>query len=407
MTYYHVRLQVDGQRHDEVKLDLDETTLDAQFLAPYRQGGSITVNGKTIAIQSVARIRISASEVSSTELLEAVRKDQAMSRVVSVGGPSYAWRAAAKATDVTDQFVTGPPGQESGRGEAGDAAQSSGQGDRRSVFLVCGRDGKAIEAVTAFLRSLDLQIVEWNHAVAKTGLPAPYVGDVVQQGLEMADAAVVLVTPDDLVKLRPDLQTDGDSQDEREVRGQGRPNVYYEAGLADAIGRQRTVIVEVGNPKSFSDAVGRHTIRYDGSPAKRHTFVERLRLAGLSPETTGEGWLSAGDIGTALDQASDAISTAEESATQSATVDKEALIKRIDQLLTQLEVLRGASQYDDLSDRPDETLEFVIQAHALIERFAPGSPYAAEAARASGGPAHLRFPVLAATLKAYRADLMQ
>jgi len=57
MTFYHVRISVDGQRHDEVKTDIDEDTLERQFLAPYRGGGSITLDGKTIPIASVKRIR--------------------------------------------------------------------------------------------------------------------------------------------------------------------------------------------------------------------------------------------------------------------------------------------------------------------------------------------------------------
>jgi hypothetical protein len=36
-----------------------------------------------------------------------------------------------------------------------------------------------------------------------------------------------------------------------------------------------------------SDAAGRHVVRYDGTPGKRHAFAERLRLAGLIVDTQG------------------------------------------------------------------------------------------------------------------------
>ena len=48
--YYHVRLSVKGQRHDEIKVDINEETLERQFLNPYRSGTPITVNGKSIPI---------------------------------------------------------------------------------------------------------------------------------------------------------------------------------------------------------------------------------------------------------------------------------------------------------------------------------------------------------------------
>ena len=44
------------------------------------------------------------------------------------------------------------------------------------------------------------------------------------------------------------LGGDRDGPDEREFRGQARPNVYYEAGIADA-SWTRSDLVEVGNPK--------------------------------------------------------------------------------------------------------------------------------------------------------------
>jgi hypothetical protein len=34
----------------------------------------------------------------------------------------------------------------------------------------------------------------------------------------------------------------------------------HEAGIADTLGRERTVIIEIGNVQSFSDAVGRHVV---------------------------------------------------------------------------------------------------------------------------------------------------
>src|SRR5216684_6230176 len=132
---------------------------------------------------------------------------------------------------------------------------------------------------------MNLRVVEWTHAVLRTGVPNPYTGDVVATGLRMADAAIVIITPDDVVKLRSDLLYEDDGEIERTIHGQARPNVIYEAGYADALGRNRTLIIEIGKSKPFSDIAGRNTLRYDGSPAKRNALAQRLRIAGLEPDT--------------------------------------------------------------------------------------------------------------------------
>jgi len=150
---------------------------------------------------------------------------------------------------------------------------------------------------------LDLQVIEWEHAVKRTGQPTPYVGDVVLAGMRLADAVVVLSTPDDLVQLRSDLLKAEDPANERQILGQARPNVIYEAGIADALDRTRTVLVEVGAVKSLSDLSGRTVVRFDGKAVSRHKLANRLHEAGLEVNTTGEDWLETGDFIPSIDAA--------------------------------------------------------------------------------------------------------
>jgi len=414
VAFYHVRMSVQGQTHDEVKNDLDEETLDHQFLAPYRTGEPVTVNGKTIAWDNVDRVRISLSDIPSSALIEQIRAADRNSRVVRMGGPSLGWRAAAKAGDVTDQLITGPPGSAQQVADATPAeaetqtALASGSeaslGDAGAVFVVAGRDSRAAAAIGALLRALGLHVVEWEHAVAKTGLPNPYVGDVVEAGLRMAGAAVVLLTPDDLVHLREDLLHDDDGEEEREVRGQARPNVYYEAGIADAIGRERTVIVEMGSVKSFSDAAGRHVVRYDGSATRRQALAERLRLAGLPVDTAGQDWLTAGDVADVLASARAAIDKQGDRRAVEFTVDKDELIEQIDAIIRFHEELRSKAEYDDLSDLPNESLDLTFRAQALVDRFAAETPYAAETERLRSEEPFERIPALMAVLRSLRIE---
>lgn len=323
---YHVRISVEGESSDETRTDLEYDELDRMVLEPYRTGQPITINGRTISLEDVKRIRISQSEQPAESLFARLKAEDRASSVFVVGGPSYEWRAADRFDDVTDQYITGPPGAAAapatGRTDTKHSTEEElGQsvGGGRRVFVVSGRDGQARRAVTAVLQALGLTIVEWGHAVAKTGLPNPYVGDVVEAGLRMADAAVVIMTPDDLVRLRPDLLEDRDGEDERKIQGQPRPNVIYEAGFADAIGRERTVLIEIGDVKSFSDATGRHVVRYDGSAAKRNSLADRLALAGLEVDKTGEEWLTVGELAEAVADARDAV--------EGARLEREAAIE--------------------------------------------------------------------------------
>jgi hypothetical protein len=166
VTYFHVRLTVEGSRHDEVKLDLDEEDLERQILDPYRRGAAITINGTTIPVTSLRRIRISSSDALGAELIEAVKRDDRASSVAMLGGPDYTWRAASRGKDVTDQFITGPAGSlaEDAVARAVSPAEEDGrhgpvgEPSADSVFLVCGRDSKANVAVTTFLQSLGLGV---------------------------------------------------------------------------------------------------------------------------------------------------------------------------------------------------------------------------------------------------------
>ena len=306
--YYHIRITERGQGNYEVRTDLDEETLEHQLVAPYLSGKSITIGGKAIPPEKIERIRISRSEEHSDSIVDRLRREDRLAHTLDADGSSLKWRAADQATDVTDQFITGPPGSEA---PANRLSVPAGPGDKRSIFVVKGRSSEAIAALEEMLRTLDLRIIDWEEAVEREGSPSPYVGDIVFTGLKMADAVLVVLTPDDLVLLRPDLLDKDDGHIEQILQGQPRPNVLYEAGIADAYGRNRTVIVEIGPVKSFSDIYGRSVVRYNGSPQQRKVLVERLRRACLEPNTTGTAWLTEGDVKPSIKKARQAIDMAQ------------------------------------------------------------------------------------------------
>lgn len=293
MAYFHVRLSVKGERSDEVSLDLQEDQLDQRFINPYLQGTFVTLNGRTIAVRDITRIRVSRSEQDSSLLKKEVEDRQRRPNVVSAGGPTKAWRAAALGDDVTDDYITSAPGGAQLTDNPSSSQAVPFQGKSNTVFVVHGRDLAARDSMFAFLTSVGLRPMEWNQAVALTGEGSPYTGRVLDVALDAAQAVVVLFTPDEYVVLRPELaESDADAA----TALQARPNVIFEAGMALAKSEQRTIFVEFGAHRTFSDIGGRHQIRLGDTPQKRNDLLQRLKTAGCEVDMSGNLWLTAGDF---------------------------------------------------------------------------------------------------------------
>lgn len=161
----------------------------------------------------------------------------------------------------------------------------------KTVFVICGRDKHARRVVFDFLRNLGLHPIEWNEALAATRQGAPYFGDVLDQVLGTGAAVIVLQTPDDEVRLKPE-HADGEDDLELAVHGQARPNVIFEAGMAFARCPDITVLVEFGKVRPFTNIGGRYVVRLDNSPKMKHRLAERLRAIGCAVDTSGSDWLS-------------------------------------------------------------------------------------------------------------------
>jgi predicted nucleotide-binding protein len=164
------------------------------------------------------------------------------------------------------------------------------------VFVVHGRNEKIRAAMFQFLRSIGLAPLEWNEIIKLTQNAAPFIGEMLDVGFKNAQAVVVLLTPDDEAKLRDEFIVPHDPPYERSSAPQARPNVLFEAGLAFGFHPTRTVLVQFGEIRPFSDLAGRHIIRMDGSAAKRHDLAHRLKNAGCLINIDRSDWLSAGDF---------------------------------------------------------------------------------------------------------------
>lgn len=166
--------------------------------------------------------------------------------------------------------------------------------DSRAVFIVHGRNEAVRRSIFDFLRSIGLQPIEWSAALAMTGTASPYIGDVLNAAFGAAAAVVVLLTPDEFAYLRDDLSYQGEP--DSKPRLQARPNVLFEAGMAFGTHPDKTILVEVGEIRPFSDVAGRHVLRLNNDIAARQKFAGRLRTAGCDVDTEGTDWHTAGDF---------------------------------------------------------------------------------------------------------------
>ncbi|MEU1510792.1 TIR domain-containing protein [Streptomyces sp. NPDC005811] len=174
------------------------------------------------------------------------------------------------------------------RPEAGDDGPSADVS--RNVFVVHGRDEEVRMKMFDLLRLLDLRPLEWEDLVRATGQSAPFLGEVVAGAPARAQAALVLLTPDDVVQLHPALRGAVEPPYETQPTGQPRPNVLIELGMVLMAYPERTLIVEIGELRPVSDIGGRNVIRFDGSAAALGKIVERLKGAGCRVNDTGSDW---------------------------------------------------------------------------------------------------------------------
>lgn len=165
----------------------------------------------------------------------------------------------------------------------------------RKVFVIHGRNELARKATFDQLRSLGLEPIEWSEARRGTGQSTPNIQSILDYAFNAAQACVVLLTPDEAVQLRPEYRTDKDQEAELELGGQARPNVLWEGGIAYGRNPRKTVIVEIGRLRPFTDISGLHTIRMDGSVETIKLFVDSLESAGCSVNLKGTDWLDTED----------------------------------------------------------------------------------------------------------------
>ncbi len=278
---FHLRITHRDPRRrmsDTLELDKSEEWVAEQVASPRERGEAMFVGGKVVEWADVDEIHITFTDQTASELLPGIRAARARSGVISTIDDE--WYVAYEGQDVTSNFLTGPPGVAQRRSIETDAVAK----DPAVVMVVHGRDAEANRALFDWLRSIALKPREFTQLVDATKEGSPFIGRVLEQAFQEAQAVVVLITPDEQTRLRSEFDGEGS------WAFQARPNVWLEAGMALASHEPRTVLVVLGNQALPSDLAGRHYVRLTGAASLRD-LANRLRNANCPVDDAGEHWL--------------------------------------------------------------------------------------------------------------------
>jgi len=159
--------------------------------------------------------------------------------------------------------------------------------NRKAVMVIYGHDGEANTALFDWLRAIGLQPQEWNQLVRASGKASPYIGDVLDEAFQNAQAVIAYFTPDEHVLAR-----NAPPEDHASWRFQARPNVLIEAGMALVTHPARTVLAVLGHQDLPSDLAGRHYVRLSHTETEPlQDLAGRLQAAGCETDLTGRDWL--------------------------------------------------------------------------------------------------------------------
>ena len=298
MEYYHVRI-AHGTNGDEIRLDLSREKLENNIINPYDMGDNIFLNGVIILLAEIKKLHIAKTDQSSNNYRERAARDlyKIYGHLYDVTDRDIDEYIVDMGDNITDEIVQGVPGWKANVNYQTRASSPSRPSESsRKVFVVHGRDTQARDNVFQFLRAIGLHPLEWSEAVKSTGKPNPYVGEILERAFSEAHAILVLFTPDDEAYLRTSLRSENEPNYETQLSGQARPNVLFEAGMAMGGSEDRTILVELGVLRPFSDIAGRHTIKLDNTSQRRQELAQRLQAAGCPVNLEGTDWHAVGNF---------------------------------------------------------------------------------------------------------------
>jgi predicted nucleotide-binding protein len=162
------------------------------------------------------------------------------------------------------------------------------------VYVVCGRDTAERDKMYCFLEALGLQPITKETATQWTGEVSPYSDHLIDQVFRHAQAIIVLLTGDDVARLRPQLHKKHEARYEKELTPQPRQDQLFEAGYAFGRSPKRTILLRMNNHmRLFSDIDGRYIAKFSWRSIDLKDLSVRLMHAGCALKLDENIWRSA------------------------------------------------------------------------------------------------------------------
>lgn len=284
--YYHVILDLDDKFYKrrpeqvEIKSDLlDLNELKAKYIEPYEIGNPILMNGRTIPVDHIKRLRIFQSEISAKILKqeeEARREaEDRNSDVIVVGFYFNDLKSAIlKEKEMTDDLV------KYAKGTKKQGVKQTNESEKitpTKVFIVHGRDDALIHEVQNFLYKLSLEGIVLNQHLNQGRT-------IIQKLLDLAldpqvGFGIVLYTPDDLGQISRELEQNS------EMTARARQNVIFEHGLlVGKLGMSKVIALKKSDQflEMPNDLSGVIYEQYDSSGSWQYRIAKEMKAQGYN-----------------------------------------------------------------------------------------------------------------------------
>jgi len=164
---------------------------------------------------------------------------------------------------------------------------------KRTVYVVYGKNTTTkINSIQDFLQKEGLTVFHRENIIelAWKAIPVfvggepiaatPFVGDMLMVAFKYAQAVIVLLTGEEMVRLCKELQREDDDEFEGLFCPQPTQEQIFEAGYAFGTSPRRTILVQIGDVRPFSDIAGRHVLHFTGTDEDYNLLRTHLILAG-------------------------------------------------------------------------------------------------------------------------------
>jgi len=280
--FYHIQIY-HKNGVDESKINLTEEELIERIVKPYDSGVPIVINGATIRLDLIQRIKVFETKDNLDSIVEALENRRKAKRdPYSIFDSSPTWKAIETGKNVTDKYITGPAGHKKDNvvvqtRKFASTKPVAGSNGKEKVFVVHGHNNALKDETCVFLSAIGFEPIVLHRQPDK-GLT------VIEKFEEYSNVkyAIVLLTPDDYGFIADELKK---PDNERVGEFRARQNVIFELGFfIGRLGRQ-SVCCLFKNVEVPSDISGLIYKKVNKSVDEiGYEIIKELKAAGLHPK---------------------------------------------------------------------------------------------------------------------------